>query len=159
VKPITVGWRHIETFSGHGNSLTESFNIESGQFRIKWETSHETAAGKGAFLVMVHSAVSGHILRAYNPIQRATYLAVVFLMFPLIVWTGLAMSPAFVGAVPFAVTVIGGRQTARTLHFFLSVSLVLFVIGHVTMVWRAGFVTRVTAMITGRPIGEPRRKE
>jgi len=62
VKPITVGWRHIETFSGHGNSLTESFNIESGQFRIKWETSHETAAGKGAFLVMVHSAVSGRPL-------------------------------------------------------------------------------------------------
>ena len=59
------------------------------------------------------------------------------------------MSPAFVAALPATVTVFGGRQTARTLHFFLSVALVLFVIGHVVMVWRAGFVRSVTAMITG----------
>jgi len=48
----------------------------------------------------------------------------------------------------------GGRQTARTLHFFLSAALVLFVIGHVVMVWRAGFVRRVTAMITGHSTSE-----
>lgn len=61
-KPLAVGWRYIQSFSGNGNSQTESFNIESGQWRIKWETSHESAAGKGVFVVMVHSAVSGRPL-------------------------------------------------------------------------------------------------
>jgi thiosulfate reductase cytochrome b subunit len=87
---------------------------------------------------------------SYNNLQRITYLGVIFVMFPLIIWTGLAMSPAFTAAIPATVTVFGGRQTARTLHFFLTVSLVAFVIGHVVMVWMAGFKDRVTAMITGR---------
>jgi len=86
---------------------------------------------------------------SYNPIQRTTYLAVIFVLFPLMIWTGLAMSPAFVSAVPSTVTLLGGRQTARTLHFFVSIGLVLFLAVHVVMVWRAGFTRRVAAMITG----------
>jgi hypothetical protein len=61
-QPPTVGWRPIVSFSGQGDSQTESFNIESGQFRIKWVTSHETSPGKGTFRVTVHSAVSGRPL-------------------------------------------------------------------------------------------------
>jgi len=87
---------------------------------------------------------------SYNPLQRLTYLLVIFGLFPFVVWTGLAMSPAFVSAVPAAVTVLGGTQSARTLHFFVSVALVLFLLVHLVMVWRAGFVRRVGAMITGR---------
>jgi thiosulfate reductase cytochrome b subunit len=60
------------------------------------------------------------------------------------------MSPAFVSAIPSTVTVFGGRQTARTLHFLVSVALVLFVLVHVVMVYRAGFGDRVIAMLTGR---------
>lgn len=92
---------------------------------------------------------------SYNPLQRLVYLAVIFVLFPLVIWTGLAMSPAFVSAVPSTVTLLGGRQTARTLHFFLSIALVIFLIVHVVMVWRAGFTKRVAAMITGhvRPQG------
>jgi thiosulfate reductase cytochrome b subunit len=90
---------------------------------------------------------------SYNTYQRLTYLVVVFALFPIMIWTGLAMSPAFVSAVPWTVTLLGGRQTARTLHFFVSVSLVLFLLVHVTMVWRAGFRTRVGAMITGHTPG------
>ena len=102
-------------------------------------------------LYLVYGLFTGHFRGwSYGRLQRLTYLAVIFLMFPLIIWTGLAMSPAFTGAVPASVTVFGGRQTARTLHFFLTVSLVAFVIGHVVMVWMAGFTDRVTAMITGR---------
>jgi hypothetical protein len=59
VKPGTVGWRPIESWSGHENIQTESFNIESGQLRIKWETKNEAAPGAGKFKVMVRSAVSG----------------------------------------------------------------------------------------------------
>jgi thiosulfate reductase cytochrome b subunit len=85
----------------------------------------------------------------YNPLQRSTYLAVIFGLFPLLIWTGLAMSPALAAAYPWLAAVTGGHQSARTLHFFATVLLVLFVAGHVMMVWRAGFRPRVTAMITG----------
>ncbi len=60
------------------------------------------------------------------------------------------MSPAFVSAVPAAVNVLGGQQSARTLHFFVSLALVLFLLVHVGMVWLAGFRGRMRAMITGR---------
>jgi thiosulfate reductase cytochrome b subunit len=87
---------------------------------------------------------------SYNPLQRLSYLVVIFMLFPFLIWTGLAMSPAFVSAVPIAVTALGGRQSARTLHFAVSIALVLFVLVHVTMVWMAGFRSRVMAMVTGR---------
>jgi len=49
-------------FSGHGDSQTESFNIESGQWRIKWVATHEDPPGTGTLKVSVHSAVSGRPL-------------------------------------------------------------------------------------------------
>jgi thiosulfate reductase cytochrome b subunit len=87
---------------------------------------------------------------SYNVLQRSTYLFVIFVLFPLVIWTGLAMSPAFVSAVPASVTLLGGRQSARTLHFFVSLALLLFLVAHVVMVCLAGFSSRMRAMITGR---------
>jgi thiosulfate reductase cytochrome b subunit len=87
---------------------------------------------------------------SYNVVQRFAYLSVIFVLFPLIIWTGLALSPAFDSAVPAAVNVLGGRQSARTLHFFVSGLLVLFLFVHVTMIVLAGFRKRMMAMITGR---------
>ncbi len=87
---------------------------------------------------------------AYNVVQRASYLVVIFVLFPLVIWTGLALSPAFDSAVPAAVNLLGGRQSARTLHFFVSDLLVLFLIVHVAMIILAGFWSRMRAMITGR---------
>lgn len=97
---------------------------------------------------------------AYNVLQRIAYTAVIFVLFPLIVWTGLAMSPALTAAFPGLVTFWGGQQSARTLHFLFSVLLVVFVLGHVGMVWRAGFRSRVWAMVMGRtPESSTTRKE
>lgn len=93
---------------------------------------------------------------SYNVLQRLTYLAVVFVVFPLFILTGLAMSPAVTSAIPKVVTVFGGRQSARTVHFLLTVLLLLFVLIHVGMVWLAGFRRRVTAMITGNASGHRR---
>ena len=94
---------------------------------------------------------------SYNVMQRTAYLIVIFVLFPLVIWTGLAMSPAFNSAVPAAVTALGGRQSARTLHFFVSGALLLFLVVHVTMVVLAGFKSRMRAMITGRAIA-PRER-
>jgi thiosulfate reductase cytochrome b subunit len=88
---------------------------------------------------------------SYNVLQRLTYLLVIFVLFPLVIWTGLAMSPAIASAIPAAVTVLGGQQSARTIHFVVSGLLVLFLLVHVFMVCLAGFRNRVGAMITGRP--------
>ena len=92
----------------------------------------------------------------YNIVQRTTYAAVVFVLFPLMIWTGLAMSPAVISVLPILVTSLGGQQSARTVHFILASLLVLFVLGHVTMVALAGFSRQVGAMILG---GEPSAPE
>jgi thiosulfate reductase cytochrome b subunit len=89
---------------------------------------------------------------SYNVLQRLAYLLVIFVLFPLVIWTGLAMSPGFTSVFPAAVTVFGGQQSARTLHFFISVFLVLFVLIHVLMICLAGFRSRMRAMIAGRGV-------
>ena len=60
------------------------------------------------------------------------------------------MSPGFVSAFPATVTLLGGQQSARTIHFFVSLALLVFVVVHVVMVFLAGFWSRMRAMITGR---------
>jgi thiosulfate reductase cytochrome b subunit len=87
---------------------------------------------------------------SYNVLQRLTYLFVIFVLFPLVIWSGLAMSLGFVSAFPWSVTPLGGVQSARTIHFFASLALVLFLFVHVAMVCLAGFWSRTGAMITGR---------
>src|SRR5580704_10114961 len=86
---------------------------------------------------------------SYNPLQRLSYIFVIFVLFPLIIWTGLAMSPAFVSVFPLTVTLLGGQQSARTIHFFVSLALLLFVVVHIVMICIAGFRSRMRAMITG----------
>lgn len=65
------------------------------------------------------------------------------------VLTGLAMSPGITPAMPVLVTMFGGQQSARTIHFFVANFLVLFLVVHIVMVCLAGFTRRVRAMITG----------
>ena len=90
---------------------------------------------------------------SYNVLQRLAYLMVIFILFPMIIWTGLAMSPSFVSVFPSAVNILGGQQSARTVHFFLTLALVLFLLVHLLMVILAGFWGRLRAMITGRAAG------
>jgi thiosulfate reductase cytochrome b subunit len=86
----------------------------------------------------------------YNVVQRLTYLFVVFLLFPGIVWTGLGMSFTATSVFPFLATLLGGHQSARTMHFVFASLLVIFLIVHLAMLVLVGFKAHVRAMITGR---------
>jgi thiosulfate reductase cytochrome b subunit len=88
--------------------------------------------------------------RTYNVLQRTAYLGVIFVLIPLVIWTGLALSPGFNAAFAWGVNLLGGRQSARTLHFFVTIALVLFLVVHVVMVALTGFRSRMRGMITGR---------
>ena len=85
----------------------------------------------------------------YNILQRLAYLTVVFVLFPLMIATGLAMSPAITSVFPALVRIFGGHQSARTVHFIVALLIILFLVVHIAMVCLAGFTARVRAMITG----------
>jgi thiosulfate reductase cytochrome b subunit len=89
---------------------------------------------------------------SYNVLQRISYIVVIFVLFPLMIWTGLAMSFGFDAEFPMAVRLLGGQQTARSLHFLATIVLVLFLLVHVVMVILAGFRNRMRAMISGGAI-------
>jgi thiosulfate reductase cytochrome b subunit len=126
--------------SGHfGN------NLMPGRADLSWRAFWKAVVGHLRF-----ERPGAEEAWSYNLLQRLSYLGVIFVLFPLVIWTGLAMSPAFTSAVPVSVTLLGGRQSARTIHFLVSVALTLFLLVHVGMVWFAGFWSRMRAMITGR---------
>jgi thiosulfate reductase cytochrome b subunit len=88
--------------------------------------------------------------QGYNVLQKLSYLAVVFLLGPLVVLTGLTMSPWLDSAFPQLLTIFGGRQSARSLHFLAAFGFVVFVLIHVAMVLLVGPINHIRAMITGR---------
>lgn len=85
----------------------------------------------------------------YGLLQKLAYFGVVFVLLPLIVVTGLTMSPAVTAAYPKLLDVFGGSQSARTIHFFAFAAVVLFLIVHSTMVVLTGFKRQMHAMILG----------
>jgi thiosulfate reductase cytochrome b subunit len=85
----------------------------------------------------------------YGLLQKCAYCAVISLALPLAVVTGLAMSPAITAAYPFLSGMFGGLQSARTIHFFAWVALVLFLLGHVLMGIKSGFKRQMRAMTLG----------
>jgi thiosulfate reductase cytochrome b subunit len=92
----------------------------------------------------------GEAARHYNSLQKLAYLAVIFVLLPLMVLTGLTMSPAMDAIFPWFIDMFGGRQSARTIHFIAAGLIVLFVFVHVAMVLLAGPINELRGMITGR---------
>ncbi|KQR68772.1 cytochrome b/b6 domain-containing protein [Rhizobium sp. Leaf341] len=86
----------------------------------------------------------------YNVLQKLSYGGVLFVLFPLVILTGLSMSPTMNAAWPFLLDLFGGRQTARTLHFACMLALVLFFVVHLLMVLLAGPLNELRSIITGR---------
>ena len=85
----------------------------------------------------------------YGLLQKLAYSFVVFVAAPLMVVTGLTMSPAVTASAPFLLKLFGGYQSARTIHFFTFAALVLFVVGHVVMVIMSGFKRQIRAITVG----------
>jgi thiosulfate reductase cytochrome b subunit len=159
VRPDQNGWsRHLHfqaawvaVFTGLLYAVSGLFtghfrkNLLPARTDLSWRAISRVIASRLRFQPSAEAEAS-----SYNALQRLTYLFVILVLFPLVIWTGLAMSPAVASAFPAAVTVFGGQQSARTIHFFVSVLLVLFLLVHIAMVCLAGFRRRMRAMITGR---------
>ncbi|HVI31874.1 cytochrome b/b6 domain-containing protein [Phenylobacterium sp.] len=92
----------------------------------------------------------GEAARTYNLLQKLTYLAMILVVLPLMLLTGLSMSPGFNAAAPWLVDLFGGRQSARSIHFICAGLVVLFVLVHVALVVLSGFWNNMRGMITGR---------
>ena len=93
---------------------------------------------------------TGEAALRYNILQKFSYVAVIFLLLPLMLLTGLAMSPAMDAAWPWLIELFGGRQSARSIHFICAMGLLAFIIVHLVMVILAGPINEVGSMITGR---------
>ena len=155
--PIRGPGRYLHFLSAWVFVLTGLLYVVSGIFTRHFRKNLLPAKGELSWSAISRVVSNGLRLKrpseeeslTYNVVQRLTYLGVVFVLTPLIILTGLAMSPAVTSVFPVIVNVFGGQQSARTIHFFVSSFLVLFLLVHIAMVCLAGFTKRTRAMITG----------
>ncbi|WCS28286.1 cytochrome b/b6 domain-containing protein [Methylobacterium sp. NMS14P] len=127
------------------------YGLLSGQLRFRVVPQRDQVRHFGAS-VWEHLTLrfpQGDEAKRYNVIQKLTYAAVLFVLLPVQVLAGLAMSPAMDAAFPFLLTLFDGRQSARTVHFVVAGLLVLFVVVHVAFVVLSGFWNNMRGMLTG----------
>ncbi len=93
---------------------------------------------------------TGEAALRYNILQKLAYLGVLFVLLPLIVLTGLTMSPGVDAAWPWLLDLFGGRQSARSIHFIAAGCIAAFILVHLLMVLLAGPYNEIRSMITGR---------
>lgn len=100
---------------------------------------------------------SGDAALRFNVLQKLSYVGVIFVLLPLMILTGLTMSPAMDAAWPWLLDLFGGRPSARSIHFVVAMLLALFILVHLLMVVLAGPINEVRSMITGRYRVPPER--
>ena len=93
---------------------------------------------------------TGDAARYYNFLQKMSYLFVIFILFPLVLLTGLTMSPALTAVFPELLDIFGGRHSARSIHFICASLLLLFFLVHIVQVVIAGFINEMRSMVTGK---------
>lgn len=92
---------------------------------------------------------TGEAARAYNPLQKIAYLGVIFVLIPVVVLTGLTMSPTIDAAWPWLVSLFGGRPSARSIHFLCAMGFAGFIVVHLLAVLLAGPFNELRSIITG----------
>jgi thiosulfate reductase cytochrome b subunit len=133
------------------------WSLGSGHLRRDLAPSRQDLAHIGAS-IREHARLNfpkGEEAKRYNVLQKLAYLAVAIVLLPLMLLTGLGMSPGMDAAFPALLDVLGGRQTARTIHFISATAIVLFVVVHLVMVVLSGLWNNLRSMITGRYEIEP----
>jgi len=131
----------VSLFNGHIRRMIAMRRAEWHP-RTLWSTIVEHAR------LRFHSAPG----EAYNPLQKLSYIAVMFIALPLMIVTGLAMSPGVDAALHWPSMLFGGRQSARSLHFIVAFSLVAFLIVHVLLV----LLHKPLTLLRGMTIGAKR---
>ncbi len=101
----------------------------------------------------------GEAAKRYNVLQKLTYIAVIFVLLPLMIVSGLTMSPGVDAAAPWLLELFGGRQSARTIHFITATLIVLFVIVHLLEVLLSGFFNEMRSILTGWFAVKPEKTE
>jgi thiosulfate reductase cytochrome b subunit len=96
-----------------------------------------------------HARLRFHHGRGYGPLQKLAYAGVLFVAFPLIILTGLSMSPGVNAVAPWLLDLFGGRQTARTIHFLTMLAFVAFFAVHMAMILLAGPLNEMRSILTG----------
>jgi thiosulfate reductase cytochrome b subunit len=105
--------------------------------------------GRTIFDHLLLKRARGEEAKRYNVLQKLTYIVVIFVLLPLMIVTGLTMSPGVNSAVQWLPDLFGGRQSARAIHFITASLIVLFIIVHVLEVFIAGFFNEMRSMLTG----------
>ena len=127
------------------------YGFTVGHFRRDLTPTHRDVRGLGRSILdhLRFRHARGDAAKRYNVLQKFAYIFVVFILFPLMVVTGVSMSPGIDSAAPWLPDLFGGRQSARTIHFIAATSLVLFVLVHLLEVLLAGVFNEMRSMITG----------
>lgn len=113
----------------------------------------DVAAAHLAADVRAHLALRFHDPEApgeYNALQRLSYVMILFIALPLVIATGLALSPNMAATWPWLLDLFGGRQSARSLHFIAMAVIAAFTVVHLALVILSGWVNGVRSMLTGR---------
>lgn len=129
-------------------------SLANGHLRRDLLPSREEVRPRSVWRDIRHHATlnfpKGEAARRYNVLQKLAYLSVILVLIPLMILTGLTMSPAMDATWGWLLDVFGGRQSARSIHFICATLLVLFIVVHLVMVVLAGPFNEVRSMVTGK---------
>jgi Ni/Fe-hydrogenase b-type cytochrome subunit len=125
------------------------YNVANGHMRKFLFTPEDTAKVPAMILYYLHLRRNSPQEGDYNPLQKLAYTSVFVIFTPLVLLTGMAMSPQLDVAFHWLPAMFGGRQSARSVHFILAFAFALFTFGHVFMVLATGFLNNMRSMVTG----------
>lgn len=130
------------------------WSLANGHFRRDLKVTREDVSARHlAHEIGDHARLrfpKGAAALRYNSLQKWSYVAVIFGLLPVMIFSGLAMSPGMDAAWPWLTDLFGGRQSARSVHFIAAWTLVAFFVVHILMVLLAGPLNLLRGMITGR---------
>ena len=148
-----VGARRWHFFFGWIFSLTGLlyivYNLAVGHMKKFLFTPADAARVPAMIAYYLKLRKNSPQLGEYNPLQKMAYTSVFLLLAPIILLSGMAMSPQLNVAFNWLPAMFGGRQSARTIHFIIAFGTLFFALGHVFMVITQGFFNNMRSMITG----------